>query len=76
MFLEDEGIFHEGNRRHLLYLIGEGSVEDFEAEARGKQETLGFIESGNFFGEMALLDGEPRSAMAAAVGPTVLGRGG
>ena len=72
-FQDDEVIFREGDRSNLLYLVGEGSVRISKLGRGGQQETLGYIESGNFFGEMALLDGEPRSAMAAAVGPTVLG---
>ena len=72
-FQDDAVIFREGDCGNLLYLVGEGSVRISKLGRGGKQETLGFIESGNFFGEMALLDGEPRSAMAAAVGPTVLG---
>src|SRR3984893_19369554 len=66
-------IFREGDPGDLLYLVGKGSVKISKSGRGGQQETLGFIQSGNFFGEMALLDGEPRSAMATAVEPTVLG---
>ena len=52
---------------------GQGSVKISKSGRGGQQETLGFIQSGNFFGEMALLDGEPRSAMATAAEPTLLG---
>jgi signal transduction histidine kinase len=69
----DEIIYREGDRGDLLYLVGEGSVKISKAGRGGQQETLGFVRSGNFFGEMALLDGTPRSAMATAVEPTVLG---
>ena len=72
-FQEDEIIFREGDWGDLLYLVDEGSVKISKLGRGGRQETLGFMEAGNFFGEMALLDGEPRSAMAAATGPTVLG---
>ena len=70
---EGEIIFHEGDPGDLLYLVGEGSVRLSRSGRGGRQETLDFIESGNFFGEMGLLDGEPRSAMATAAEPTVLG---
>ncbi len=72
-FSADEVIFHEGERGDLLYLVGEGTVKISKRGRGGQQETLGFIEAGNFFGEMALLDHEPRSAMAMAAQPTVLG---
>jgi signal transduction histidine kinase len=39
----------------------------------GLQETLSYIQPGNFFGEMALIDGQPRSAKATAAEPAVLG---
>jgi signal transduction histidine kinase len=68
-----EVIFREGDPGDLLYLVGEGSVKISKSGRGGQQETLGFIQPGNFFGEMALLDGEPRSAMATAAEPTLLG---
>src|SRR6266404_1600759 len=68
-----EIIFREGDPGDSLYLVGEGSVKISKSGRGGQQETLGFIQSGNFFGEMALLDGTPRSAMATAVEPTLLG---
>ena len=70
---EGEIIFREGDPGDLLYLVGEGSVKISKSGRGGQQETLGFIRSGNFFGEMALLDGKPRSAMATAAEPTLLG---
>ena len=70
---EGEVIFREGDPGDSLYLVGQGSVKISKAGRGGEQETLGFIQSGNFFGEMALLDGEPRSAMATAAEPTLLG---
>jgi signal transduction histidine kinase len=68
-----EIVFREGDRGDSLYLVGEGSVKISKQGRGGEQETLGFIQSGNFFGEMALLDREPRSAMATAAESTVLG---
>ena len=70
---EGEVIFREGDPGDLLYLVGEGSVRISKSGRGGEQETLGVIQPGNFFGEMALLDGQPRSAMATAVGNTLLG---
>ena len=68
-----EVIFKEGDPGDSLFLVGEGSVKISKRGRGGEQETLGFIHSGNFFGEMALLDGEPRSAMATATEATLLG---
>src|SRR6266446_6753182 len=76
LFRYDTGdrIFNEGERGDCLYLVCEGSVKISKSGRGGQQETLGFIQPGNFFGEMALIDGHPRSAQATAAGnPTVLG---
>ncbi|HXA08456.1 MAG TPA: ATP-binding protein [Chthoniobacterales bacterium] len=66
-------VFREGDRGDFLYLVGQGSIKISKSGRGGEQETLGFIQPGNFFGEMALLDGQPRSAMATAVESTLLG---
>lgn len=73
-FDPDDAIFHEGDAGDCLYLVVEGSVRISKVGRGGKQETLGFIQPGNFFGEMSLIDGQPRSANATAAEPTVLGR--
>lgn len=65
-------IFREGDRGDSLYLVGKGSVKISKRGRGGEQETLAFIQPDNFFGEMALLDGEPRSAMATAAESTVV----
>jgi signal transduction histidine kinase len=70
---EGEVIFREGDPGDSIYLVGRGSVKISKVGRGGEQETLGFIRSGSFFGEMALLDAQPRSAMATATEPTVLG---
>jgi signal transduction histidine kinase len=70
---EGEVIFREGDPGDSLYLVGQGSVQISKLGRGGNQETLAFIQSGNFFGEMALLDGAPRSAMATAAESTILG---
>lgn len=63
---EGEVIFQEGDPGDSLYLVGEGSIKISKNGRGGNQETLGFIEPGNFFGEMALFDKQPRSAKATA----------
>jgi signal transduction histidine kinase len=68
-----EVIFREGDAGGVLYLVGEGSVKISKSGRGGEQETLSYIQRGSFFGEMSLLDGQPRSAMACAMGETVLG---
>jgi signal transduction histidine kinase len=68
-----EIVFQEGDPGDSLYLVGEGSVKISKEGLGGREEVLGYIQTGSFFGEMALLDGKPRSAMATAAEPTLLG---
>ena len=70
---EGDVVFREGDPADSFYLVGRGSVKISKAGRGGGQETLGFIRSGSFFGEMALLDARPHSTMATAIEPTVLG---
>lgn len=69
----DDVIFCEGDPGTSLFLVGEGAVKISKQGREGEQHTLSIIQAGSFFGEMALFDGQPRSAKATAVGKTVLG---
>ena len=73
-FESNEMIFNEGEPGDCLYLVIEGAVRISKSGRGGKQETLGIIQPGNFFGEMALIDGQPRSAQASATESTILGK--
>src|SRR5437868_14108477 len=72
-FESGEVVFHEGDTGNSLYLVGEGSVKISKEDRAGREQVLDYIKPGNFFGEMALLEGKPRSAMATAAEPTLLG---
>jgi signal transduction histidine kinase len=72
-FNADDVIFREGDPGDCLYLIIDGNVRISKTGRGGLQETLNCMGAGNFFGEMALVDGQPRSAQATATSTTVLG---
>ena len=59
-------IFSEGETSKDLYVVQEGSVKIYKTSPDGKQLPLGIVLSGQFFGELAFFDGEPRSATAEA----------
>ena len=69
---EGDVVFEEGEPGDSLFLVGEGSIKISKSGRGGEQETLGYIQSGNFFGEMALFDGQPRSAKATAAAPSLI----
>lgn len=71
---EGEVIFDEGERADCLYLVGDGCVRISKRGRGEKQETLSYVEPGDFFGEMAMYDAHPRSARATATQRTRLGR--
>ena len=63
---EGEVIFHEGDPGTALYVIEKGEVKIVLGSSEGKDVVLSLLGPGDFFGELALLDGEPRSADAVA----------
>ena len=58
-----EFVFREGETANYAYVLVEGNVEIVKSTGDGYL-TLTTIEKGAFFGEMALIDGQPRSAGA------------
>lgn len=70
-------LFREGDPGDGFYLIRSGRVKirrmvDPEAKGRSQEQLLTILSSGQLFGEMALVDGAPRSADALAVEDAVL----
>ena len=59
-------LFRRGETGDSMYLIEEGRVRISVKDADGHDTTLAEMGNGEFFGEMALLDGHPRSADATA----------
>jgi CRP/FNR family cyclic AMP-dependent transcriptional regulator len=66
-------VFTQGDLGSALYLIEEGSVEISYGEGRGRV-ILSTLFPGQYFGELSLFDGAPRSATATAVKPSRLMR--
>lgn len=63
---KDEVIFKEGDLGDCFYLIIEGSVRIEKNVEHDKIESVAQLKTGDYFGEMSLLDGEPRSASVIA----------
>ncbi len=64
-------LFHKGSPGQRLYLIESGQVRIFVLGDAGTEITLNIHGPGECFGELALLDGGPRSAGAVAIVPAV-----
>lgn len=59
-------LFHEDDPGGEMYVVLEGKVMISKFIPGGGEEALAILERGDFFGEMSLLDGAPRSADAKA----------
>ncbi len=61
-------LFNEGDSPDGLYLVLEGRIAIVIANQVDRRESVvALMEHGDLFGEMGLLDGRPRSAMARAL---------
>lgn len=69
-FERGELIFTQGSLGTSLYLIVRGSVRIYTVSETGQEIAVSIFRAGDFFGELALLDGQPRSASAVAMEPT------
>ncbi|HEV8544106.1 MAG TPA: ATP-binding protein [Verrucomicrobiae bacterium] len=63
-------IFHEGDPGDGIYIVREGLVQISVVVGQGERRVLTRAAAGDFFGEMAVLDGDPRSASATTDQPT------
>jgi len=60
-------LFHKGDEGTALYIVKHGTIKIVLPSRIGDEIIVTIITDGDFFGEMALLDGEPRSADAIAI---------
>jgi CRP/FNR family transcriptional regulator, cyclic AMP receptor protein len=65
-FAEGAFLFQEGDKGSEMYVVLEGKARISKFIPGAGEEALAILERGDFFGEMSLIDGEPRSADARA----------
>lgn len=71
-FKKGEVIFHENQPGDAFYVVAEGSLKVFVTSTRGEEMVLVTLREPDVLGEVALLDGGPRSASAQALESTRL----
>lgn len=71
-FDDGQVLFHKGDLGDEMFIVQSGSVAIFEpsADKPGKERPIRIFRTGETFGEMALIDCEPRTLSARAVQPT------
>ena len=66
LYKAGRNVFQEGDPGDGLYLIAEGAVQITCLVGQDQRRVLSRLTKGDFFGEMAVLDEQPRSATATA----------
>jgi CRP/FNR family transcriptional regulator, cyclic AMP receptor protein len=62
-----EVIFHEGDAGDTLYVLESGTVKVVTDAESGNEALFSILGPGDCFGELSLIDGEPRSASVEAL---------
>lgn len=65
-FKAGQVVFHENDPGDAMYVVLEGRILISKFIPGAGEEALAFLERGDYFGEMALIDRAPRSAQARA----------
>jgi CRP-like cAMP-binding protein len=73
-FKAGQVLFHKGDPGHELFIVKEGSVAIYEPseDKPGQERPLRIFRSGETFGEMAVIDFQPRTLSARTMQPTQL----
>ncbi len=66
-FRADTRLFRAGDAGDAMFLVQSGRVQIKLSDTEGDEVVLADLRSGEFFGELVLLDGKPRSADAVIV---------
>jgi CRP/FNR family cyclic AMP-dependent transcriptional regulator len=67
-----ESVFSVNSPGASLYVVMSGRIKIFGSSNQGRSKTFAYLEPGDFFGEMSLIDEEARSASASALEDSVL----
>jgi len=62
-FKRGESVFEEGEKGRTMYIVQSGTVGLYQ-QVKGEAERLSTLEKGDFFGEMSILEGLPRTVSA------------
>ena len=63
-------LINEGDQTDSLYVIIDGEVKVYASDENGKEVILNILGAGEYFGELSLVDDQPRSASVMTMMPT------
>jgi CRP-like cAMP-binding protein len=67
-----ESVYLPNDSSEGILLVASGRIKICHSTPQGKQSIIGFVDPGEIFGELALLDNSPRENLAQAAEKTVL----
>lgn len=65
-------VAREGESAHEMYVVLAGELEVLRRSRGGVEGRVAMLGAGSWFGEMSIIDPQPRSATVRAVAPTTL----
>jgi len=65
-------VFAEGDAGREMYVVLDGEVEVLKRSRRGRDQRVAILGPNDAFGEMSIIDVQPRSATVRTLGPTRL----
>jgi CRP-like cAMP-binding protein len=65
-------VFQEGDAAHDMFVVLDGEVEVLKKSRRGRVQRVAILGPNDAFGEMSIIDVQPRSATVRALAPTRL----
>jgi uncharacterized membrane protein len=71
-YLAGQQVLTDGDAGGTMFIVTAGRVELYLKNVAGERVQLGVVEPGELFGELSLLDNQPRSANARAIDNTEL----
>jgi len=71
-FRKNHIILHEEDTNSFMYIIVQGKVKIYQIGDEGKEMILSVHGTGEFFGEMSLIDGKTDPATVAAMEPSLI----
>ncbi|MDE1942806.1 MAG: Crp/Fnr family transcriptional regulator [Betaproteobacteria bacterium] len=72
-FPQRQVVLQQGSPGDALLLVVSGKLQVISFSEDGREVGIHFIEPGDFWGEVAVIDGQPRTSTLVSLGDTVIG---